>query len=90
MNSRAVIVVRGLVQGVGYRYYIHRCASGLGLAGYAENLPGGEVKIVAEGDRGMIEELVTAARVGPRAAHVTAVSVEWEKPTHEFRGFSIR
>lgn len=90
MNSRAVIVVRGLVQGVGYRYYIHRCASGLGIAGYAENLPGGEVKIVAEGERGMIEELVGAARIGPRAARVTGVLVEWEEPTHEFRGFSIR
>lgn len=90
MNARAVILVRGLVQGVGYRYFIHRSASSLGLAGFAENLPNGEVRIVVEGGRGMIEELVARARIGPRASQVTSVRIDWEDPMNDLNGFTIR
>lgn len=90
MKARAVILVRGLVQGVGYRYFIHRTATSLELAGFAENLPNGDVRIVAEGERGMIEELLASARVGPRAAHVASVQVDWETPMNDHSGFTIR
>jgi acylphosphatase len=90
MKTRAVIVVQGLVQGVGYRYYVHRSATTLGLKGFAENLANGDVKIVVEGERGMVEELIKTARIGPRAAQVTSVRVTWETPEDEFTGFSIQ
>lgn len=90
MQTRAVIIVRGLVQGVGFRYYIRRAASQCGINGYAENLVNGDVRIVAEGERGLIEELVKTARVGPRSSHVASLSVEWEKPSNDFQGFDIR
>lgn len=90
MQARAVIIVRGLVQGVGFRYYIRRVASQFGLNGYAENLVHGDVRIVAEGERGLIEELVKTARIGPRSSHVAALSVEWETPSNDFQGFEIR
>jgi len=89
-KAQAMIIVHGLVQGVGFRYFVHREASRLGLTGYAENLMTGEVRIVTEGERGMIEELVKAARVGPRSAQVSGVQVEWRKPEHRFSGFDIR
>ena len=45
-------VVRGRVQGVGYRYFVLRQAEELGLAGFARNLPDGSVEVIAEGARG--------------------------------------
>ncbi|HEX9615328.1 MAG TPA: acylphosphatase [Bacteroidota bacterium] len=86
----ATIIVRGLVHGVGFRYFVQREASRLGLAGYAENLVSGEVKIVAEGSRGLIEELIRVARIGPRSAQVTGIKAEWREPDHQFSGFDIR
>jgi acylphosphatase len=90
MQARAIIIVRGLVQGVGFRYYIQRAASHNGLFGRAENLANGDVRIVVEGERGLIEELVKSARTGPRSSHVAALRVEWEQPKNEFHGFEIR
>ncbi len=87
---RAHLLVRGFVQGVGFRYFVCRTAEGLGLAGYAKNLFTGEVEIEVEGDRSLIEELIAKVRVGPRAAHVADIAVEWRAPEHRFTGFEIR
>jgi acylphosphatase len=89
MQARATIIVSGLVQGVGFRYYVQRVASQVGLRGRAENLQNGDVRIIVEGERGLIEDLVKSARVGPRSSHVASMTVEWEKPKNEFHGFEI-
>ena len=65
MTARAHMIVRGLVQGVGFRWFVARRANALGLAGYARNLVDGAVEIEAEGDRSMVEELIGDVRVGP-------------------------
>ena len=62
MQVCAYIIVDGLVQGVGFRYYVHRHASGLGLAGFASNLMNGKVEIEVEGDRSAVEELIKFPR----------------------------
>ena len=90
MRARAVIIVRGLVQGVGFRYFIHGAALQTGLSGWAENLANGDVRIVAEGERGLIEDLVKSASRGPRSAHVAEVMIEWQEPKNDFHGFEIR
>ncbi len=90
MHVCAHIIVDGLVQGVGYRYYIHRHATTLGLAGYAANHADGRVEIEVEGDRSSIEELVKLARIGPRSAHVTRLTVEWRAFENRFSQFDIR
>jgi len=90
MRTRAVIIVRGVVQGVGFRYFIHGAASQVGLSGWVENLANGDVRIVAEGERGLIEDLVKSTRRGPRSAHVAGVTVEWEQPKNDFHAFEIR
>lgn len=87
---RAEITVNGLVQGVGFRYYILRQANALGLKGYVKNLFTGEVYILAEGERGMIEELIKLTKVGPSHAHVNKCRVEWSASTDEFTTFEIR
>ncbi|MQA35533.1 acylphosphatase [Modestobacter roseus] len=50
MSARRVVaLVDGLVQGVGYRFFVHRAATARGLAGSATNLPDGRVEVVLEG-----------------------------------------
>ena len=87
---RVHIVVAGLVQGVGFRYFAFREARRLGLTGFVRNLPDRRVEIVAEGDRSLLETLVEAMRKGPQGSIVRDVQVEWtDVPAHE-RDFSIR
>ena len=90
MEVGAHIVVCGLVQGVGFRYFVHNRALRLGLNGYVRNLFNGDVEIEVEGDRSLIEELISQIQVGPRAAHVSDVRVDWRKPEKHFHEFLIQ
>ncbi len=90
MDVSARIVVRGLVQGVGFRYFVLRHASKLGLRGYVQNLYNNDVEIEVEGNRSLVEELIKEVKVGPRSAQVTDLKVEWKNPDQQFRGFEIR
>jgi acylphosphatase len=69
-------VVRGVVQGVGYRYFVLRQATTLGLAGYACNRSDGSVEVVAEGPARALEELEGRLRVGPASSEVTTLERE--------------
>ena len=90
MEIGAQILVRGVVQGVGFRYFVYRKATEMGIRGFVRNSGDGSVFIEAVADRSLVEELISAVRVGPRLAHVTDVKVEWGKPADEFRDFEIR
>jgi acylphosphatase len=76
-NSAVKIIVSGDVQGVGFRYYIARIASGLELKGYVKNLFNGDVEIYAEGEREYLEELAKKAKLGPSHSFVTDFRIEW-------------
>jgi acylphosphatase len=89
-GSCAHIVVSGLVQGVGYRYFASRRAEKLGLTGYARNLPDGRVEILACGEDGLIAEFVKLLGVGPAASSVRDIALEWVKPGETFDRFEIR
>ncbi len=86
-SARAHLQISGLVQGVGYRFFTARKAGVYGLKGFVKNKADGRVEVIAEGDRGMLEEFIKELRVGPISAHVTDVRIEWEEPTYEFDGF---
>ena len=88
-KSAVRIVVTGLVQGVGFRYFVHREAARLELDGYVSNLSSGQVEIVACGPKGLIDELVKAVRVGPRYASVSDVQLEEITPPDSVKGFLI-
>jgi acylphosphatase len=90
MIVRAHIVVEGMVQGVGFRWFTAREANALGLAGFVRNLGNGSVEIETEGERGMVEELIGRLRLGPRASDVQDVHVAWQKPLMERVHFEIR
>ena len=90
MDVRAHIVIRGIVQGVGFRYYAANQASKLNLYGYARNLFNGDVEVEVEGERGSIEEFIKMLAIGPRLAKVDDVVVQWERYTGKYRTFEIR
>ena len=79
-------VVRGRVQGVGFRAFAARTASGLRLTGGATNLPGGGVRVAASGPAHALDRLEAALWEGPRLARVDSVetavvaSIEGEGP----------
>ena len=89
MECGAHILVSGMVQGVGFRYFVYDRAAALGLTGYVRNLYTGEVEIETEGDRSLIEELIKEVKVGPRAARVADLKVDWKTPERHFRHFEI-
>src|SRR2546430_16524782 len=64
--ERLHAVVRGDVQGVGFRYFVQRKANQLGLPGWVPNNDDGPAELVAEGDRAPREELPLALGGGPR------------------------
>ena len=89
-EKRAEIMANGLVQGVGFRYYIIKNAENLGLKGYAKNLFSGEVLTVVEGSRANIVELFNRIKVGPSHASVKNCRIEWGESKNEFTHFEIR
>ena len=90
MEVRAEIVVNGLVQGVGYRYFVVREARKLGLKGFTQNLYSGEVLTVAEGEKAIVEELIIKLKVGPIHASVKSCKVDWQEPKNEFTDFEVK
>jgi len=87
--KRVKIVVRGLVQGVGFRAYILNIARSLGLNGFVKNQFDGSVLIVAEGEEGKLRKLVDAAARGPPAAIVESVEVVYEDYKGDLPRFRI-
>jgi acylphosphatase len=83
-------LVRGRVQGVGYRYFALEAAERLGVTGYARNLPTGEVEVHAEADEGTLRRFKQELERGPRMARVTEV-VESDLPlSGSYSSFLIR
>jgi len=86
-QARLKATVYGAVQGVNFRAFVRRQALALGLTGYAQNLPSGEVEVVAEGDRKKLEQLLKHLEVGPREARVTRVEPHWSEHKGAYTGF---
>jgi acylphosphatase len=83
-------IVRGIVQGVNFRYYTQQQARRLGLRGYVRNRGDGTVEVVAEGSRRALEELYTWLHSGPPMAEVWEVDADWGAPTGSEVAFEVR
>jgi acylphosphatase len=89
-NASVKLAVSGRVQGVGYRYFIARTASELGINGYVKNLYNGDVEIFAEGRKEFLEELIKRAKSGPPHAWVDTARIEWLEFNNKYDNFEIR
>ncbi|HEY4215893.1 MAG TPA: acylphosphatase [Gemmatimonadaceae bacterium] len=83
-------VVRGRVQGVGFRWFVREAAHRLGLAGWVKNLPDGSVEVVADGDDASIESFRASLREGPAGASVTGLDELPPHPDAAPRPFAIQ
>ncbi len=66
-------IISGRVQGVGFRFYVERQASRLGLSGWVRNSHGGSVEVEASGTEESLKILEQYLRSGPALAHVDNV-----------------
>ena len=82
-------VVRGRVQGVGFRWFVEREAHILGVAGWVRNNSDGSVEVLAQGTRDQLFSLRSRLREGPRAARVDAIEEFEAKPATGVTSFRI-
>jgi len=82
--------VVGLVQGVGYRYFVLTEASRLGVTGWVANASDGSVRLIAEGPSSSLERLARHLTVGPQGAEIRDVELRWLVATGAFDAFIVR
>ncbi len=88
-HERLVAHVHGRVQGVGYRVYIKRMASLMGVRGVVYNRADGSVEAIAEATPRVLEEFEAVLSAGSPAASVERLDVERQKATGEFSRFTV-
>ena len=89
-RQRLEAVVRGRVQGVGFRYFVLREANRLALDGWVANDADGSVRLIAEGDRVDLDRLAERVSVGPAGATIADLEVRWSAAQGGWSGFSVR
>ena len=89
-KASLTVWVIGRVQGVGFRYFTERVAEEIGVAGYVMNRSDGSVEVMAEGERGTLEQLLEHLKQGPSGARVERVEESWGPYTGRFVSFSVR
>ncbi len=82
-------LVRGRVQGVGFRWFVEREAHILGVAGWVRNNADGSVEVLAQGTRDQLSGLRSRLRQGPRAARVDGVEESESRPVSGLSSFRI-
>ena len=83
-------VIRGRVQGVGFRYFAEHSAVRHGLRGWVRNLWGGMVETEVEGPQEALEEYLKELQRGPALAHVMDVDVDWPDGEGLYSSFEVR
>jgi acylphosphatase len=81
-------IVRGRVQGVGYRYFAQKAALALGLTGYVRNLDDGNVEVYAVGPESALSDLASRLHAGPRYSDVRGVE-EQQASVRQYGSFEI-
>jgi len=87
--QRLHAVIKGRVQGVGFRAFVLEQALRLNLTGWVRNTWDGNVEVVAEGERPSLETLVSLLDPGPRGSFVESLNPEWSNGTGEFSIFHV-
>jgi acylphosphatase len=88
MNQMAHVVFTGRVQGVGFRYTVRSIADNLAVVGWVKNLRSGDVEVVAEGPRPVLERFIGEIRQH-FDSYIRYIDMDWEPASGEFTEFSI-
>ena len=84
------IVVSGLVQGIGFRYFTQRKARQYNLSGYVKNLPNGNVLCEVEGDDGIVRDFIKELKIGPSFSRVSGATVNTSSDLYGYKSFEVR
>ncbi len=90
MRLRVGVTIKGIVQGVNYRYYTMEKALQHNVMGWVRNLANGDVEGCFEGEESDVKDLIDWCRTGPPRARVDEVIVESEPSKDEFTEFHVR
>jgi|UniRef100_A0A7C4U133 acylphosphatase len=88
-KGRLEAMVYGVVQGVGFRYFVRHYALKLNLTGFVENMWDGSVHVVAEGDNHSLNKLLELLKRGPTSARVEKVEFKFTQYKNEFIDFEV-
>ncbi|MDB4874127.1 MAG: acylphosphatase [Gemmatimonadetes bacterium] len=83
------VIVRGRVQGVGFRWFVREIARRRGMTGWVRNLADGSVEVAADGDGDAIADLRSSLRSGPPGSSVTSLDELASVPGELPQPFSI-
>jgi acylphosphatase len=82
-------LVKGRVQGVGFRWFVEREARLIGVGGWVRNRDDGAVEVLASGTEAQLRSLYDRLREGPRAARIDQVEVDDAAPFSGYQTFQI-
>jgi len=89
-NCRLHVIVEGLVQGVGFRFFVFNHGCELNLNGWVRNRLNGSVEVLAEGPRADLEIFLDRIQQGPSHASVEKTQVEWLECQNDLPPFTVR
>lgn len=83
------VSVEGIVQGVGFRFFVWQHAKSRNLRGWVRNLSNGNVEVIAQGTNSDLDYLLTKLRQGPEMAQVSHLEIEWSEELKNLPEFTI-
>ncbi len=88
-RQRVRVFYSGHVQGVGFRYTVKSLVSGFEVTGIIRNLADRRVELVAEGEKGELEEFLKAIMESGLGGLVRNTQIAWEEAGGDLKGFAI-
>jgi len=88
-TQRLHATVSGIVQGVGFRFFVYQYGLNLNLRGWVRNRYNGDVEVIAEGSKDVLDAFLEKIKQGPQSAIVEKVDLEWLAPSGEFPNFTV-
>lgn len=83
-------IIKGRVQGVGYRVFALEAARKFDVSGWVRNLPNGSVEVEAFGDEVILTDFLTELYKGPINGHVEDIDISWDHREYDSDSFEIR
>ena len=89
-NVRLHVIIKGIVQGVGFRFFVFNHGQQLQLNGWVRNRINGAVEVLAEGQRHELEKFLDLICQGPSHAQVEKTEVKWLEAQSDLPPFTVR
>jgi acylphosphatase len=84
------VFISGVVQGVGFRFFVKANARDLHVTGWVRNTTNGLVEAVFQGEKNSLEQMIALCHKGPFLSEVKTVEVTWEESKEVLPEFNIR